>query len=242
LRLRRGIRTCSRDDEHHPRPEIVRSCQDFAIGFEQFEIPDVAAEKQSRQAAERVSGTDGVMLEFRLRDVGWPTCRVTGSDIGRRRRGRFMIEGLYDAAKAVGAESVSAANWVTGELTAWMRRGGDDIEDVPMTGDQLAELLAILADGTVSSSAAKDVLEGVLAGEGDPREVATARDLIQISDTAALEEAVALVLDSNPDAVASFHSGEAKVVGFLVGQVMRSTQGKADPKQVNDIIRRKLSS
>jgi aspartyl-tRNA(Asn)/glutamyl-tRNA(Gln) amidotransferase subunit B len=149
---------------------------------------------------------------------------------------------LYESTKRSGADPVQAANWVTGELTGWLRRTEGEGVAVPLTGGQLAELLTMVEDGTVSSSAAKDVLEGVIAGEGEPREVAVVRDLIQISDTRALEDAVASVIEANPDAVESFRSGETKVVGFLVGQVMRSTQGRADPKQVNDIIRAMLSS
>jgi aspartyl-tRNA(Asn)/glutamyl-tRNA(Gln) amidotransferase subunit B len=94
----------------------------------------------------------------------------------------------------------------------------------------------LVEEGTVSSSAAKDVLEGVLSGEGDPGEVAAARDLVQISDDSALESAVAEVLEQNPDAVTSYRAGEQKVVGFLVGQVMRATQGKADPRRVNELL------
>jgi aspartyl-tRNA(Asn)/glutamyl-tRNA(Gln) amidotransferase subunit B len=99
----------------------------------------------------------------------------------------------------------------------------------------------MVEDGTVSSSAAKDVLEGVLGGEGDPRDVAAARDLVQISDTSALATAVDEALAANPDAVTSYRGGETKVVGFLVGQVMRATQGKADPKVVNELLVQKLS-
>ena len=102
-------------------------------------------------------------------------------------------------------------------------------------------MVAIVEDGTVSSSAAKEVLEGVLSGEGDPRSVAEGRDLTQISDTSELEVAVESVLAENPDAIDSYRSGETKVVGFLVGQVMRATQGKADPKLVNELLTDKLS-
>ena len=85
------------------------------------------------------------------------------------------------------------------------------------------------------------MLEGVLAGEGDPAEVAEARNLGQVSDRGALAEAVAAVVAANPDAVDRFRSGEAKVVGFLVGQVMRETGGRADPKMVNELIREALA-
>jgi aspartyl-tRNA(Asn)/glutamyl-tRNA(Gln) amidotransferase subunit B len=129
---------------------------------------------------------------------------------------------------------------LTGEVTAWLRRTETDPDALPLSGPQLAQLVAMVDDRTVSSSAAKGVLEGVLAGHGDPRDVAESRDLIQISDTSALEAAVDETLAANPDAVANYQAGETKVVGFLVGQVMRATQGKADPKVVNELLTVKL--
>jgi aspartyl-tRNA(Asn)/glutamyl-tRNA(Gln) amidotransferase subunit B len=152
------------------------------------------------------------------------------------------LRALYDEATAVGADPRKTANWITGEVTAWLRRTETDPADLPLTAAHLAELVAIVDEGVVSVSAAKEVLEGVLAGEGSPREVAEARDLVQISDTSALESAVEEVIAANSDAAASFRAGETKVLGFLVGQVMRATGGKADPKAVNEILRAKLSS
>ncbi|MFZ0013634.1 MAG: Asp-tRNA(Asn)/Glu-tRNA(Gln) amidotransferase subunit GatB [Acidimicrobiia bacterium] len=152
------------------------------------------------------------------------------------------LHDAFDEAVAAGADARGAANWLTGEVTAWLRRTGTSPADLPLSGAHLAELVGMVDDGTVSSSAAKDVLEGVLDGEGPPRAVADARDLVQISDTSALESAVDDVLAANPEAVESYRSGEEKVVGFLVGQVMRATQGKADPKLVNQLLRDKLSA
>jgi aspartyl-tRNA(Asn)/glutamyl-tRNA(Gln) amidotransferase subunit B len=152
-----------------------------------------------------------------------------------------QLRGLFDEATAAGAPAKQTANWVTGEITGWMRRTETAPGDLSIRGSQLAELVAMVEDGTVSSSAAKEVLEGVLDGEGDPRRVAGARDLVQISDISALEAAVEEALSNNPEAVESFQSGEKKAIGFLVGQVMRATQGKADPKLVNQILNEKLS-
>ncbi len=151
------------------------------------------------------------------------------------------LRSLFEAGIEAGAPARQSANWVTGEITAWLRRSETDPSDLRLSGAQLAELVDMVDDGTVSSSAAKEVLEAVLGGEGDPRQVAEARDLMQISDTSALQVAVDEVLADNPEAIESFRSGEKKVVGFLVGQVMRATQGKADPKLVNQILNDKLS-
>jgi Asp-tRNA(Asn)/Glu-tRNA(Gln) amidotransferase B subunit len=93
--------------------------------------------------------------------------------------------------------------------------------------------------GDLSATAAKEVLSGVLAGEGSPREVAETRDLLQISDVNAIETEVAAVLDQHPDALAKLREGDSKPIGFLVGQVMRATGGKADPRMVQDLIRQK---
>jgi aspartyl-tRNA(Asn)/glutamyl-tRNA(Gln) amidotransferase subunit B len=152
----------------------------------------------------------------------------------------LALRELFDSAIEAGAPARSAANWLTGEVTAWLRRTETDPDALPLSGPQLAELVVMVDDRTVSSSAAKEVLEGVLTGAGGPRDVAESRDLIQISDTSALEAAVDETLAANPDAVANFQAGETKVVGFLVGQVMRATQGKADPKLVNELLTAKL--
>ena len=145
---------------------------------------------------------------------------------------------VHDSAVAEGAEPRQAANWLTGEVTAWMRRTGAG--DLPLTGAQLAELTAIIDEGVVSASAAKEVLEGTLSGEGPPRAVAEARDLLQMSDASELDAVVAEVVAQSPEAVESYRSGERKVLGFLVGQVMKATGGRADPKIVNRLLRDRL--
>lgn len=152
------------------------------------------------------------------------------------------VRDIFEAATAAGADHRRAANWLVGEVTAWLRRTETDPAKLPLGGEQLAELVEIVDEGVVSSSAAKVVLEGVLQGEGSPREVAEARDLVQISDMSAIEEIVAKVLADNPEAVDSYAAGEEKVVGFLVGQVMTASRGKADPKLVSELLRKKLSS
>ncbi len=150
------------------------------------------------------------------------------------------IRRLFDDAVASGAEPRSAAVWATGEVTAWLRREGRELKDSGLDGAGLAELLALVVDGTLSASGAKEVLDGVARGEGSPAQVAAARDLVQVSDAGVIAEAVDAVLEANPDAVERYRAGEAKIVGFLVGQVMRHTEGKADPKVVNRLLSDRL--
>lgn len=147
------------------------------------------------------------------------------------------LRSIYESATAAGADPTAVANWVTGEITAWMRRTQSGFTDLLLDGQILADLLEMVDRGALSSSAAKEVLDGVLTGEGSPEEVAASRDLIQISDSSELELIVDRILAENADALVSLRSGEDKVLGFLVGQVMRASQGKADPKLVNEILR-----
>jgi aspartyl-tRNA(Asn)/glutamyl-tRNA(Gln) amidotransferase subunit B len=149
---------------------------------------------------------------------------------------------LFKATVDLGADAPTTANWITGELTAALRRTGSSVVETPLTAAYLAELVGMISDGKLSSSAGKEVLGAVLAGQGSPADAAAALDLLQVSDQGLIAAAVDEVLAVNPDAIVRFRSGEEKVLGFLVGLVMRSTGGKADPKLVNQLLRTKLSA
>ncbi|HJU51137.1 MAG TPA: Asp-tRNA(Asn)/Glu-tRNA(Gln) amidotransferase subunit GatB [Acidimicrobiia bacterium] len=170
----------------------------------------------------------------RLEGMGVPshTARTLArSDLELRR--------TFEEAVRLGANPVSAANWVAGELTAVIRRlEGATLVD----GAALLGLIKMTEEGRLSSSAAKEVLLEMVAS-GDSAEVVAARlDLLQISDTSALEAVVAEMLESQPEAVERYRSGEQKVLGFLVGMVMKATTGKADPNLVNELLRRQLET
>ncbi len=144
---------------------------------------------------------------------------------------------LFDEAVVAGAAAPEVAKWLTGEVTAHLNREGADPPALSLDGAALAELIAMVEAGDLSSTAAKQVLEGVLTGEGQPRQVAEARDLIQIRDEEALAEAVAAVVAAHPEEMGRIADGDGKLIGFLVGQVMKATGGKADPRRVSELIR-----
>jgi aspartyl-tRNA(Asn)/glutamyl-tRNA(Gln) amidotransferase subunit B len=207
--------------------------------YRYFTEPDLVPMHMDREWVERVRATlPELPAERRARYV---EIGLDSDQAGILSDSVPALRDIFEAAIAAGAPPRPAANWLIGEVTGWLRRVDPDPVVVPLTGPQLAELVAMVEEGIVSSSAAKEVLEGVLAGEGDPREVAVTRDLIQISDSSALEAAVDEVIAANPDALASYRAGETKVLGFLVGQVMKATQGRADPKLVNRLLRDKLA-
>ncbi len=148
---------------------------------------------------------------------------------------------LFEEAVTAGADSKTIANWLTGEVAAFVRRESVPISATPLTGEHLGELATMYADGALSATAAKQVLVGVLAGEGNPAQVAQARDLIQISDVHALAIQIDQVLADHPAEYQRLQDGDGKVIGYLVGQVMRITGGKADPKVVTSMLREKAA-
>ncbi|MEN8235662.1 MAG: Asp-tRNA(Asn)/Glu-tRNA(Gln) amidotransferase subunit GatB [Actinomycetota bacterium] len=149
------------------------------------------------------------------------------------------LAALFEAAVSAGGDARNTGIWLTGEVVAYLRREDATIGETGLGADALVELSSMTAGGDLSATAAKEVLGGVLAGEGSPRQVAETRDLLQISDEGAIEAEVSAVLDQHQDALEKIRSGDMKPIGFLVGQVMRATGGKADPRLVQELIRRK---
>ncbi len=152
------------------------------------------------------------------------------------------LAGMFDAALELGADASTVANWLTGDVVAYLRRNEVTLADTSLAAEHLHELAAMVAEAALSSTAAKDVLGYVLSGEGTPAEVAAAHDLTQISDAGALEGEVDRVLAENPDVLEKIQQGDVKPIGFIVGQVMRATRGKADPQLVTELIRRKAGA
>jgi aspartyl-tRNA(Asn)/glutamyl-tRNA(Gln) amidotransferase subunit B len=148
----------------------------------------------------------------------------------------------YFEATASKSDPKLAANWILGDLAAALNRDGLDIDHCRLNPDRLAGLLIRLADNTISGKIAKDVFEAMWAGEGSADEIIEARGLRQITDSLAIEAAVDAVIAAHPGQSAEYRAGKDKVLGFLVGQVMKNTQGKANPAEVNRILKRRLKS
>ncbi len=134
-----------------------------------------------------------------------------------------------------------AANWVNGELAAALNRDGLGIEASRVDARALAGLLARIADDTISGKIAKEVFEAMWAGEGAADDIIARRGLKQITDSGALEAAIDQVLAANPGQLADYRAGKDKLLGFFVGQVMKATGGKANPAQLNELLKKKLA-
>ena len=145
----------------------------------------------------------------------------------------------YFETVAKGRDGKAAANWVINELFGRLNKEGKDIASSPVSAGQLGSVLDLIKDGTISGKIAKDLFDIVWNESGDPRAIVEQRGMKQVTDTGAIEKVVDEIIAKNPDKVADAKSNP-KAIGWFVGQVMKSSGGKASPQAVNDILRRKL--
>jgi aspartyl-tRNA(Asn)/glutamyl-tRNA(Gln) amidotransferase subunit B len=148
----------------------------------------------------------------------------------------------FEKAYAEGDAAAAAqlVNWILGDLSGALNKAGVDIADSPIAPSMLAQLVARIVDDTISGKIAKQVFEAMWQGEGGADEIIEARGLRQITDSGAIETLIDEVIAANPEQVEQFRAGKEKVLGFFVGQVMKQSRGKANPGQVNQILREKL--
>ncbi|MBN2886112.1 MAG: Asp-tRNA(Asn)/Glu-tRNA(Gln) amidotransferase subunit GatB [Chromatiaceae bacterium] len=146
----------------------------------------------------------------------------------------------FEAVARICGEPKLAANWVSGELMAALNKSERDISDSPVSAAQLAGLLERIQDKTLSGKLAKQVFEAMFQGEGEVDAIIKARGLKQITDTGAIETMIDAIIAANPAQVEQYRAGKDKVFGFFVGQVMKASAGKANPAQVNELLKRKL--
>lgn len=163
-------------------------------------------------------------------------------DAGVLTTAREMADYYEEVVSASGADPKLVANWVTGELSGYLNKDNREIADSAVSSTALAGMIKRIADSTISGKIAKEVLDAMWNGEGDADAVIEKRGLKQITDVSAIEKIVDEVLAANPVQVGQHASGEQKVFGYFVGQVMKATSGKANPKQVNEILEKKLRS
>ena len=148
----------------------------------------------------------------------------------------------FEAAIAAGASAKLAANWIMGDLSAYLNNNADlSMGDLPLNPDSLAELIGLIEDRTISNAAAKNILQELLTQGGSAKAIVERDGLGQISDTGALESAIDEVLIENPKELEQYRGGKTKLLGFFVGQVMKKTGGRADPKLTNQLVSKKLN-
>jgi aspartyl-tRNA(Asn)/glutamyl-tRNA(Gln) amidotransferase subunit B len=199
---------------------------------------------------------DPDLLPLEFTDDWVATIRNSLPELPDEKRSRFVSAyglSVYDAsvlsaerassdffeATAKGRDGKIAANWVINELFGRLNKEGKSIETTPVSADQLGGIVDLITSGTISGKIAKEVFEIVWAEGGSPAEIVERRGLKQVTDSGAIEKAVDEIIAQNPDKIAAVLA-KPSMLGWFVGQVMKSTGGKANPQAVNDLLRQKL--
>lgn len=211
-----------------------------AMDYRYFPDPDLLPVIISDEWIERVRGEMPELPEAmraRFEALGLSTydaAAVTASlEIARYFEGTLAVAG--------NAQAKQAANWIMGDLSARLNRKGLDIDAAPVSSEQLGGLIARIADQTISNAIGKKVFDALWQGQGKSAdEIIETQGLKQITDTGAIEALVDEVLAANPGNVAEFKAGKEKALNALVGQIMKAAKGKANPQQVNDLLKKKL--
>jgi len=202
-------------------------------------------------------------------DPDLPPLRVADDDVARlraelpelpaTRRARFVSEyGLatadarfltderpladfFEAAARAHGDGKKISNWVQSELLRELNKDGRAIDACPIRPEQLAQLVQLIDDGTISGKIAKDVFAKMYASGDDAKTIVEREGLVQNSDAGAIESTAREIIEKNPKAAADYRAGKTNMLGFFVGQVMKATGGKANPQLVNDVLRRLLA-
>jgi aspartyl-tRNA(Asn)/glutamyl-tRNA(Gln) amidotransferase subunit B len=143
---------------------------------------------------------------------------------------------LFEDSLKATSDAKAVSNWIMGDLLGYLNANGLDVDQIKLTGQSLGEMIGLIEKGTISGKIAKNVFKSMVETGKSPAVIVEEQGLVQISDESALVAAVDAVLANNPQSVADYKAGNEKVVGFIVGQVMKETKGKANPGLVNKII------
>ncbi|MDM5329229.1 Asp-tRNA(Asn)/Glu-tRNA(Gln) amidotransferase subunit GatB [Neobacillus sp. CF12] len=148
---------------------------------------------------------------------------------------------FFEGTVAAGAEAKLASNWIMGDVSAYMNAEGKELHQIALTPENLASMIKLIENGTISSKIAKTVFKELIENGGDAQAIVKEKGLVQISDEGTLLKIISEVLDANPQSIEDFKNGKNKAVGFLVGQLMKATKGQANPQLVNQLLNQELS-
>lgn len=211
MRVKEG----SEDYRYFPDPDLV----DFHIDDEwkarvQATIPELPDARKERY----------------VKELG-----LSSYDAGVLTQVKAMAD-FFEAGLTHDAPAKLLANWLMGEVNAYLKTAAKEIGDVPLTPKALASMIALIEKGTISNKIAKDVFKELIENGGDPEQIVKDKGLVQISDEGEIQKMIIGILDQNQASVDDYKEGKDKAIGFLVGQVMKASRGKANPQLVNKIL------
>jgi len=208
------------DYRYFPDPDLLPVELDQAfVDAVRETLPELPDEKRSR-----------FVEEYGLSDY----------DAGVLTATRELAEFFESVVTESGGFAKRSANWVQGDFLGALNKAGLELADSPVTPEMLGQLVARIEDDTISGRVAKEVFEAMWNGEGEPDQIIEAKGLKQVTDTGAIEAMIDEVIAANPKQVEQYQGGKDKLLGFFVGQVMKASRGKANPGQVNELLKKKL--
>ena len=209
------------DYRYFPEPDLLPvELDDAYIEAIRASMPELPAQKLERYETE---------LGLSPADA-----RLLSSDLS--------LATYFEACLAVCGDATATTNWVRGDLMAALNRDSIDIDEVPVSPADLGQLIVRISEGTISGKIAKTVFAALWQGEGSSiDQIIEERGLVQVSDSSALQPIIEKIVSDNPKQAEQYRSGKTKLMGFFVGQVMKETGGKANPQQVNELLKEILS-
>lgn len=231
------IQETRRWDDAQGRTIVMRTKEE-AHDYRYFPDPDLVELHIDEAWQERVRATIPELPDARQARYT-ADYSLSSYDAGVITSSKKMAD-LFDESLNYTKDAKAVANWIMGEMLGYLNQNGKDIDEVKLTGQGLGEMLGLLEKGTINNKIAKTVFKEMLETGKAPQVIVEEKGLVQISDTGAIKEIVEKVVAANPQSVEDFRAGKDKAIGFLVGQVMKESKGKANPGLVNELLREVL--
>ena len=225
-------------DDINGRTYSMRDKED-AQDYRYFPDPDLVAIRLSDDYVEEIRKSLPELPESR-RDRYIKEYNLSEKDAKLLTASKYLSN-LFEGALAICGNAKAVANWILSDISRILNEKELEPENIPFTAEELAKMIQLIDKGTISSAIAKKVLTELFENPKDPEEIIKEKGWIQISDEGAIKEVVIKVLENNPQSVADFKGGKDKALGFLVGQAMKETKGKANPQMLNKMFLEELN-
>ena len=197
-------------------------------------LPVIIDEKWEKEISQKLPELPEVRKERFIKEFGLP---VYDAEILTLSRG---IADYYENVLRFTDDYKSTSNWIMGDVLKIINEEKIDIKDFPIKAENLGKLINLINEGTISGKIAKEIFPEMLKEHKSPDEIVKEKNLVQISDSSQIEKLIDSILENHKNEIQTYFGGKEKVFGFFVGQVMKGTKGKANPKMVNDLLRNKL--
>ncbi len=224
-------------DEVSGKTFSMRDKED-AQDYRYFPDPDLVAIKLSEEYIEDIKKSLPELPESRLKRY-LDDYKLSEKDAGIITSSKHLSDLFEDASEQCGNHK-AVSNWIISDISRILNENEMDAIQIPFTAGQLAKLVILIDKGTISSSIGKKVLEELFENPKDPEDIIKEKGWIQISDEGAIKEVVLKIIEANPQSVADFKAGKERALGFLVGQAMKETKGKANPQMLNKMFAEEL--